>query len=45
MTETVCGIGGHQGNDKEGGNEGTKQEISSPWDVTIGPGPGVLCCL
>ena len=34
-------MGGCQGNDKEGGKEGTKQEISSPWDIAVGPGPGM----
>jgi len=31
---------GVQGNDKDGGKDACKQEISSPWDVLIGPAPG-----
>ena len=37
---TVAG-NGKQGNDKEGGSIGTSQSISSPWDVTAGPSPGL----
>lgn len=37
---TVAG-NGKQGNDKEGGSIGTSQCISSPWDVTAGPPPGL----
>ncbi|KAK3706776.1 hypothetical protein QZH41_015340, partial [Actinostola sp. cb2023] len=36
---TIAGTG-QQGNDKEGGAQGTAQCISSPWDVIIGPPPG-----
>jgi hypothetical protein len=36
---TLAGTG-HQGNDKEGGGNGTEQSISSPWDVIVGPAPG-----
>ena len=38
----VSGIAGtgKQGTDKEGGNKGPQQEISSPWDLSIGPSPG-----
>lgn len=36
---TIAGTG-KQGNDKFGGGIGTEQELSSPWDVVIGPSPG-----
>ena len=38
---TVAGTG-VQGSDKEGGNKGVQQEISSPWDLALGgrPDPG-----
>ena len=36
---TIAGTG-IQGNDKEGGKMNTAQEISSPWDITVGPSPG-----
>ena len=36
---TIAGTG-VQGNDKIGGKIGQKQEISSPWDIVIGPSPG-----
>ncbi|XP_022342770.2 NHL repeat-containing protein 2-like isoform X1 [Crassostrea virginica] len=35
---TIAGTG-KQGNDKAGGNFGTEQELSSPWDIVIGPSP------
>ncbi|XP_066211498.1 NHL repeat-containing protein 2 isoform X2 [Saccopteryx leptura] len=35
MVSTVAGIG-IQGTDKEGGAEGERQPISSPWDVVLG---------
>lgn len=35
---TIAGTG-KQGNDKFGGGIGTEQELSSPWDVVIGPSP------
>ena len=41
MVTTVAGDG-KQGSDKEGGNTGTSQSISSPWDVLIGPPPGLF---
>ena len=41
QVETVVGTG-YQGNDKEGGRKGRSQEISSPWDVIVGCGPGKL---
>ena len=37
---TVAGDG-KQGSDKEGGKIGTLQSISSPWDVAVGPPPGL----
>lgn len=37
---TVAG-NGKQGSDKEGGSIGTSQSVSSPWDVTAGPPPGL----
>ena len=39
VVSTLAGTG-CQGNDKEGGEKGTAQEISSPWDVELGPSPG-----
>lgn len=36
---TIAGTG-KQGNDKFGGGIGTEQELSSPWDLVIGPSPG-----
>ena len=36
---TIVGTG-QQGKDKEGGSQGTEQEISSPWDVVMGTAPG-----
>lgn len=36
---TIAGTG-KQGNDKVGGKFGTEQELSSPWDIVIGPSPG-----
>ena len=39
IVSTIAGIG-RQGNDKEGGKSGLEQEISSPWDITVGPSPG-----
>ena len=40
-THTVSTIAGTgcQGNDKEGGQVGTEQEISSPWDLALGKSP------
>ncbi|XP_033109725.1 NHL repeat-containing protein 2-like [Anneissia japonica] len=35
VVSTVAGTG-EMGEDKEGGNQGTEQPISSPWDVAIG---------
>lgn len=32
---------GKQGVDKEGGKEGTEQEIASPWDVVVTSSPGM----
>lgn len=32
---TLAGTG-VQGNDKEGGEKGVQQEISSPWDLALG---------
>ena len=37
---TVAG-NGKQGSDKEGGKIGKLQSISSPWDVAVGPPPGL----
>ena len=41
--EQVTSIAGNgtQGSDKEGGKIGTLQSISSPWDLTVGPPPGL----
>lgn len=41
--ERVTSIAGNgtQGSDKEGGKIGTLQSISSPWDLTVGPPPGL----
>ena len=39
LVTTIAGTG-IQGNDKEGGKNGTEQTISSPWDVVLGPPPG-----
>jgi hypothetical protein len=39
LVTTVAGTG-VQGNDKVGGKIGQDQEISSPWDVVVGPSPG-----
>eukprot|EP00794_Sanderia_malayensis_P005300 gene5300-5969_t len=39
VVSTVAGTG-IQGRDKEGGNAGIDQDISSPWDIAIGPAPG-----
>lgn len=36
---TIAG-NGKQGNDKFGGGIGIEQELSSPWDLVIGPSPG-----
>lgn len=33
---------GKQGVDKEGGKEGTQQEIASPWDVVVAAAPGTI---
>ena len=38
---TLVGTG-KQGNDNTGGQCGTEQEISSPWDLTIGDDLGML---
>ena len=38
---TLVGTG-RQGNDKTGGQCGTEQEISSPWDLAIGDDLGML---
>ncbi|XP_048746325.2 NHL repeat-containing protein 2-like isoform X2 [Ostrea edulis] len=35
---TIAGLG-KPGTDKEGGQPGTQQELSSPWDIVIGPSP------
>ena len=37
---TVAGTG-VQGNDKIGGKIASDQAVSSPWDVIIGPSPGL----
>ena len=34
VVRTICGTG-KQGSDREGGQESTKQEISSPWDLVV----------
>ena len=36
MVVTVAGTG-EQGNDYEGGEFGTDQVLSSPWDAVVGP--------
>ncbi len=36
---TIAGTG-KQGADKEGGKKGEAQDISSPWDITVGAFPG-----
>ena len=41
---TLAGTGA-QGEDKQGGNPGTQQALSTPWDVAIGVSPGNLICL
>ena len=41
---TIAG-NGKQGSDKEGGKLGTLQSISSPWDVVVGPPPGLYIIL
>lgn len=38
---TIAG-NGKQGTDKQGGKSGKEQEISSPWDIAVGPAPGFL---
>ena len=38
--QTIAGTG-HQGDDKNGGKIGRKQEISSPWDLAVGPGTNI----
>ena len=37
--KTIVGTG-VQGQDKEGGNPGKEQPISSPWDLTVGSSLG-----
>ena len=39
-TVTTLAGTGYQGNDKEGGAQGTDQEISSLWDIAMGTAPG-----
>ena len=41
---TLAGTGA-QGEDKQGGNQGTQQALSTPWDVATGVSPGNLASL
>lgn len=39
QVKTLAGTG-EQGQDKEGGQKGTYQSLSSPWDLAVGISPG-----